>query len=154
MTQNGSWPITLFVKSWKYSNIRKMVFSLLDVTQNAESSFLGKGTQKHSQSMLSSWIGNHSVYSRLFPFALILKVLKKIMTDRATSIVIVPHWTSQPWFPLFSKLLIQKPLLFKPSLTLVLSPCRSIQHPLAKKLSLMVGKLSGNLSKREVCPTL
>ncbi|KYN12215.1 hypothetical protein ALC57_15612 [Trachymyrmex cornetzi] len=76
---------------------------------------------------------------------------KKMMTDRATGIVVIPHWTSQPWFPLFSKLLTEKPLLFKPPPTLVLSPCRSIQHPLAKKLSLMVGKLSGNLLKREDC---
>ncbi|KYQ52410.1 hypothetical protein ALC60_08468 [Trachymyrmex zeteki] len=85
------------------------------------------------------------------PFALILRVLKKIITDQATGIVIVPHWTNQPWFPLFSKLLTEKPLLLEPSPNLVLSPCRSIQHPLAKKLSLMVGKLSGNLSKREDC---
>lgn len=80
------------------------------------------------------------------PFALILKALKKIVVDRATGIIIVPYWTSQPWFPLLMSLLIEKPLIFKPSPNLLLSPCRSIQHPLAGKLSLMAGKLSGNLS--------
>lgn len=86
------------------------------------------------------------------PFALILRVLKKIKLDEATGIVVVPHWTSQPWFPLFSELLTERPLIFKPSPTLLLSPCRSKQHPLADKLSLMVDKLSGNPSVREDCP--
>lgn len=82
------------------------------------------------------------------PFALILKVLKKIKIDRATGIVIVPYWPSQPWFPMYSRLLIEKPLILKPSSTLLLSPCRSIRHPLASTLSLMAGKLSGNPSER------
>jgi len=85
------------------------------------------------------------------PFALILRVLKKIVVDRATGIVVVPHWTSQPWFPLFTKLLMKKPLIFKPSPTLLVSPCRSIRHPLAGKLSLMVGILSGSLSEGGGC---
>ena len=49
------------------------------------------------------------------PFALTLKVLKKIVMDQAVSIVIVPYWTSQSLFSLFMKLLIEEPLIFKPS---------------------------------------
>lgn len=85
------------------------------------------------------------------PFALILRVLKKIVVDKATGIVVVPLWSSQLWFPLFMKLLLKKPLIFRPSPTLLISPCRSIHHPLARKLSLMVGILSGNLLKEEDC---
>jgi len=85
------------------------------------------------------------------PFALILRVLRKIMVDQATGILVVPHWTGQPWFPLFSELLIEKPLIFKPSPSLLISPCS--HHPLADKLSLIVGKLSGNPSGKEVCLT-
>lgn len=76
------------------------------------------------------------------PFALILKVLKKLVTDEATGIVVVPYWTSQPWFPLYMKLLTLHFLL----LSLF---CRSIQHPLAGRLSLMVSRLSGNLSEEK-----
>lgn len=35
---------------------------------------------------------------------------------------------------MFIKLLIEKPIILKPSPTLLLSPCRSIHHPLAGKL--------------------
>lgn len=73
-------------------------------------------------------------------FALILKALKKIIVDRATGIVVVSYWTSQPWFPLFMSLLVEKLLIFKPSPDLLLSPYRSIQHPIAGKLSPMAGK--------------
>lgn len=85
------------------------------------------------------------------PFALILRVLKKIIVDRATGIVVVPHWTSQPCFLMFTELLIEELMFFNPSTSLLLSPCRSKHHPLANKLSLIVGKLSGNPSGREVC---
>lgn len=61
------------------------------------------------------------------PFVLILRVLKKIIVDQAIGIVIVPYWTSQLWLPLFMSLLIEKPLIFKPSPNLLLSPCRSIR---------------------------
>ncbi|XP_030765284.1 uncharacterized protein LOC115889439 [Sitophilus oryzae] len=38
------------------------------------------------------------------PFALVLRMLQKIVTDQATGIVVVPFWQSQPWYPLFEKL--------------------------------------------------
>ncbi|KAJ8945284.1 hypothetical protein NQ317_001091 [Molorchus minor] len=43
------------------------------------------------------------------PFALILRVLKKIITDQAVGIVIVPNWTTQAWYPLFSNLADDRP---------------------------------------------
>ncbi|KAJ8930178.1 hypothetical protein NQ314_017042 [Rhamnusium bicolor] len=35
------------------------------------------------------------------PFSMVLRVMQKIITDRAEGIVVIPLWTSQPWFPLF-----------------------------------------------------
>lgn len=77
------------------------------------------------------------------PFAVILPTLRKIISDEATGIVVVPNWPTQVWFPLFTSLLCEDPLILKPSPDLLLSPCRNKSHPLAHKLSLVVGKLSG-----------
>lgn len=78
------------------------------------------------------------------PFSIITKVIEKIIQDKATGILVVPHWPSQPWYPVFKKLLIQSPLKFPPRKFLLLSPFRDI-HPLHQQLSLEVGKLSGDL---------
>lgn len=79
------------------------------------------------------------------PFALILKTLNKIMSDQATGIVVVPFWTSQPWYPLYRSLCIEEMLILPPSKYLLISPFRSI-HPLHRQLSLAVCVLSGRPS--------
>lgn len=77
------------------------------------------------------------------PFALILRALRKIISDKASGILIVPRWPAQPWYPLFMSLLMEPPLHLNPNENLLLSPCRKKKHPLAANLSLMVGNLSG-----------
>lgn len=77
------------------------------------------------------------------PFALILRVLRKIQSDQVYGIVVVPDWKAQPWFPLWQAMLVRPPLFFGPSDSILLSHCRTLQHPLATKLVLMVGILSG-----------
>ena len=52
------------------------------------------------------------------PFALILKTLRKIITDEAKGLVVVPNWPTQPWYPIFTSLCTEKPLLFDPSIGL------------------------------------
>ncbi|XP_011858159.1 PREDICTED: uncharacterized protein LOC105555726 [Vollenhovia emeryi] len=76
------------------------------------------------------------------PFILIPRVLRKIVDDRAEGILVVPWWPSQPWFPLFNRLLISKPLIFSPSKDLLSCPSRS-HHPSAENLSLAAGRVSG-----------
>ncbi|KAJ8914161.1 hypothetical protein NQ315_016240 [Exocentrus adspersus] len=44
------------------------------------------------------------------PFSLILRVLQKIINDKAEGILIEPLWQAQPWYPLFNKLIIKGPL--------------------------------------------
>lgn len=85
-------------------------------------------------------------WSRFFfyafpPFALILRVLQKIIDDKAEGILIVPNWTSQPWYPTFCSLLSKPPLLFTPDINLLYSFDRS-PHPLWEKLTLVAGTLS------------
>lgn len=78
------------------------------------------------------------------PFALILRVLNKIVVDKAEGILVVPHWPSQPWFPLFTKLLLGKPIKLGPDPNMLSSPFRAT-HPMAETLTLVAGKLSGEL---------
>lgn len=79
------------------------------------------------------------------PFAVILRVLNKIITDRAIGIVVVPYWPSQAWYPTFQKMLLKPPVLLGPSKYLLLSPFRN-PHPLATTLILAAGLLSGKPS--------
>ena len=47
-----------------------------------------------------------------FPsFALVGRVLQKIEQDQATGILIVPKWSTQPWYPRLLQLLVQEHLL-------------------------------------------
>lgn len=79
------------------------------------------------------------------PFSIILKVLNKIIHDKAEGILIIPLWPTQPWFPLFLELLIEKPYYLSPKKDLLISPSRKI-HPLAESLTLVAGRLSGKHS--------
>uniref|UniRef100_A0A1Y1ME70 Reverse transcriptase domain-containing protein n=1 Tax=Photinus pyralis TaxID=7054 RepID=A0A1Y1ME70_PHOPY len=80
------------------------------------------------------------------PFALILKVLQKIITDKAEGILIVPFWQSQPWYPLFTRLVVNEPLFFYPSSNLLFSPYSKAKHPLERSLTLVAARLSGKRS--------
>lgn len=40
------------------------------------------------------------------PFSLILRVLNKVILDKAEGILVIPYWNTQPWFPIFKKLVI------------------------------------------------
>lgn len=75
------------------------------------------------------------------PFSMVLKMLQKIIEDKAEGIVVVPLWVSQPWYPIFKSLLVGDPLIFKPN-RFLLSFSKS-PHPLWKNLILVAGKLSG-----------
>lgn len=86
---------------------------------------------------------NHYFYA-FPPFCMLLKVLEKIVTDQATGIVIAPYWPTQPWFPIYNKLLIENPIIFQPSQDLLMLNNSRVLHPLHQKLSLMAGLLSGN----------
>lgn len=85
------------------------------------------------------------------PFSLVLRVIRKIISDQACGIVIVPNWPSQPWFPIFTELLVEEPIIFKPEKSLLLSPCRSLLHPLGKSLGLIAGRLSGKPTAGRNC---
>jgi len=85
------------------------------------------------------------------PFALILRCLPTI---RAEGILVVPYWVSQPWFPLFKSMQEADEIRLDPDPDRLLSPCRSVRHPLYRSLELIAVRLSGERSIRpERIPT-
>nr|CAH7762120.1 unnamed protein product [Callosobruchus chinensis] len=54
------------------------------------------------------------------------KVLDKISNYKATGIVIVPNWPTQPWYPLFKKLLISNPIVLELMKNLLLHYIRAL----------------------------
>ncbi|XP_046737105.1 uncharacterized protein LOC124405884 [Diprion similis] len=56
-------------------------------------------------------------WSRFFfyafpPFSLIMRTSRKITRDKAEGVLVVPHWPSEAWFPLFKSLSISEPTIF------------------------------------------
>ena len=83
----------------------------------------------------------------IFPsFSLMHKILHKIELDQATCVVILPLWTSQPWFPKMLKMLCNYPILLPSSQHLIKHPLTGLSHP-KTKMKLMACKLSGISSK-------
>lgn len=81
---------------------------------------------------------------------MILRTLTKIIHDRAQGIVVVPLWSAQPWFSMFTEMLESEPIIFQPHPNLLLSPYRDAHHPLSlQKLTLVAGVLSGQHIEEE-----
>lgn len=78
------------------------------------------------------------------PFALIHRVLKKIISEKAMGIVVVPQWKAQSWYPTYCSLLVKNPIILKRGKYTLCSPYDSRLHPLVKSMDLVVGILSGD----------
>ena len=76
-------------------------------------------------------------------FAVIGKVLHKIVLDIATGIIVVPNWLTQPLHSLLMKLLIDISILLHSNKTLLLHPTKSKPHPLANKLNMLACVILG-----------
>lgn len=59
------------------------------------------------------------------PTAMILKTLRKIITDRATGRVVVPDWPNQSWHPLFMSLRTQEVIILEPNSNYLSCPSSS-----------------------------
>jgi hypothetical protein len=81
------------------------------------------------------------------PFSLILKCLKKI-EEKAEGVLIVPNWSTQPWYPKLLQLLVEQPHLLPLKKYVLQNPVNKDKvHPLWSRLHLMACKLSGLQSK-------
>ncbi len=82
------------------------------------------------------------------PFNLIGKILNKIIADNVSkALLIVPHWTSQSWFPLLLSCLISLPIRLPRHKNILTLPHSGRTHPLGKTLSLVAVTVSGDCSK-------
>lgn len=75
------------------------------------------------------------------PFSIILKTLRKIITDGARGIVVIPMWPTQPWYPMFRRLLVSDLLIFKPNENVIIS--HSSKGKIHTNLTLAAGILCG-----------
>ena len=90
------------------------------------------------------------------PFRLLGRVLRKIIKDKATVLVVMPLWPTKPWFTLALSLLIATPrLISKGSLYLPQDPqCRHrLDHSLVLGALLLSGDLSLGRAFRARLPT-
>lgn len=90
-----------------------------------------------------NWSGRY--FYAFPPFCLVLQTLQKIQEDKAEGVVVVPMWPSQPWYPLFIRLMTSEQIFLKPNINLLTCPFRKI-HPLHETLTLVVARLSGKRS--------
>ena len=83
------------------------------------------------------------------PFCLISRCVQKIIQDRATGILIIPKWTTQPYFTVVLGLLIDTPRVLRASAQNLVHPTLAGPHPLHHRLELLVCKLSGSPCKNQ-----
>ena len=103
---------------------------------------------KGIDSLVHSW----NMYSLAYcfpPFSILHQVLQKIEMDQAEVLLIAPLWPTQSWFPRLLQLLIAPPALLRQNRSLLrLAHNPELEHPLWKRMHLMVCRLSGKQCKR------
>ena len=79
------------------------------------------------------------------PFSLVGKCLQKIIAEAAEGILVVPLWTTQPWFPKLIRMLIAVPVVLP--LQVLSLPVPNGRQKLNPKFRVLVCALSGNSIK-------
>lgn len=80
------------------------------------------------------------------PFNLVGRVINKITHDKCEGIVVAPMWSTQAWFPLFSKLAKSQVVELGPNKNLLFDPYSRNSYMINNKLKLMAVVLSGKPS--------
>jgi hypothetical protein len=82
------------------------------------------------------------------PFALIGRVINKLVQDKVQrAVLVLPFWRSQFWFPLVLDLLISIPVRLPRHKDLLTMPHDKSLHPLGKSLRMIAVELSTDTSK-------
>ena len=77
------------------------------------------------------------------PFSVLGRCIRKIQTDQAQAVIIVPLWPTQVWFASLMKILVDLPVILPRTTQLLTLPKQTLSHPFAKKLVLISCKVSG-----------
>lgn len=83
------------------------------------------------------------------PFSLVGRILQRLEFTGAECTLIVPLWTTQPWYSKLLNLLVDTPLILPQRRDLVFHPSTGDPHPLLKKTKFMACRLSGEPSKNQ-----
>lgn len=83
------------------------------------------------------------------PFSLISTCLQMMEQDRASGVLLVPLWKTQPWFLMLLHLFVDKPRLLPQFNAPLVQILNNALHPLRNQMRLMACKVSGRLSRRE-----
>ena len=101
---------------------------------------------------MSNW-GEEPLCYAFPPFAIISRVLQKIMIDRAEVILVVPFWPTRPWFTRLTEMIVQLPILLPSDNRVLFLFDSEKQHPLSPKMKLMVAHCSGAPGRPEAFRT-
>ena len=93
------------------------------------------------------------------PFSLIPRLMMKLREEEAECVLVAPIWMTQTWFVTVMEQLIEDPYILPVHQTTLTLPGTQKIHPLYKRLTLMVCRLSGKLYKvkayqKELRPSL
>ena len=78
------------------------------------------------------------------PFSVIGQALQKLRVDKVDALMVIPRWPTKPWFNTFLDMVVGDQLVIPPHPDNLVLPNKPGEvHPLAEKLTLIVGRLSG-----------
>ena len=84
------------------------------------------------------------------PFALVGRCLNKLLEDEVSeALLVVPHWVSQPWFPMLLSMIVSFPIRIPRHRDILALPHNGQLHPLKERLSLVALVVSGIPSEAE-----
>ena len=87
------------------------------------------------------WFDNPYLFP---PFSVIGQALQKLRVDKVDALMVIPRWPTKPWFNTFLDMLVGDQLVIPPHPDNLVLPNKPGEvHPLAEKLTLIVGRLSG-----------
>ena len=84
------------------------------------------------------------------PFSLIPRVLQKIENENAEWILIVPGFTTEPWFPRLIRLLIKPPVKLPNNRDSLYFPFKRKEQPQLPNMKLMACLVSGDHMKTKI----
>lgn len=81
---------------------------------NARNTYRGTGTQICTPLMPLQQTGKHFIFCfpSIFNGPKGSAKRKKIISDQAEGIMVVPNWVSQPWYSVLRAMLIDEPIIF------------------------------------------
>lgn len=92
----------------------------------------------------------NNFYSYMFPpFSVISAVLQKLCQEKATTVLVAPLFSTQPWFPQLLQLVCDQPYILPLVENILTNPKSNQKHHKLQKMRLAVFKISGQKCVRE-----